>query len=327
MKRILFVIFYFFISGLPLCNSVEQNIQQEQLNKSASSNSKNSVWNGLASYFLFFGTRDDSKRLRNLEEKFIIEELNIDWNSIKIHGYVFKPKDKLYDKVCICFGSDFRPCHRMVTTATDDSILYVCVDYPGFGQSEYIRMNERILTNFANMVYDYVSKNYKDCDLIVFGFSLGGFSASLMCSKERIKKVVLVSPIYLTGMLSKFFSESKSKYLVNLLWGYELNSLKNIFECNRDCDILLYSGDEKDFLSLYHTLPFYFRSHLKNEKSNKQKLDKVKSIIEKDYKNLNIGVSIYENCWHHQIHPRVIKENKDLFSLDKSKSICDLDAA
>ena len=327
MKRILSVIFSFFVFSLPLCNSVEQNIQQAQSEISLSSNPKNSIWSSLANYFLFFGVGDDSKCLGNLSEKFIIEELNIAWESIKIHGYVFEPKDKIYDKICICFGSDFRPCHRMVTTDIDDSILYVCVDYPGFGQSEYIYMNEYILTNFANRVYDYVSESYKDYDLIAFGFSLGGFSASLMCSKEKIKKVILVSPVYLTGMLSKFFSESKSRYLVKLLWGYELNSWKNIFECNRDCDILLYSGDEKDFLSLYHTLLFYFRSYLKNEKSNKQKLDKVKSIIEKNYKNLDVGISIYENCWHHQIHSRVVRENKDLFSLDRSESTSDLDAA
>ena len=312
MRKILSVFFSFFVFSSPFCHSSKQNTQQSS---SKVSNSKGNLFSFLANYFLFFGTKDDVSHLKNLSKKFEIKELNIDWDSLKIHGYTLQPRDKKYNTVCICFGSDFYPCHKMITSYIDDSILYVCIDYPGFGKSEQTKMNQCKLTDFADMVYSYVSENYKNYNLIAFGFSLGGFPASLMCYKEKIKKVVLISPVYLTGMLSKLFSESTSKYLVDFLWGYELNSLKNIFECKRNCDISMYSGDEWDFLSLYYTLPFYFRSRLENKKNNKQKLEKIKSMI-KNYKHLNIDIYVYDDCSHMKIHPKVIKENKNLFSID-----------
>jgi len=321
MKKLLCFTFSFSILSSYMCNSVKQNIHQKQSSEINVSNSKNSMLNRMANYFLFFGTKDDKKYLKNLSKKFKIEELNIDWNSKKIHGYILKPKSNVYDKVCICFGSDMLPCHKMITEDIDDLILYICIDYPGFGKSEYIYMNEQKLTEFADIVYNYVYNNYKDYNLIAFGFSLGGFPASLMCNKKKIEKVILISPIYLTGMLNGLFSESVSKCLVNMLWGYELNSLKNIFECKKNCDVSLYSGDTKDFLSLYYTLSLYFRSYLKNEKDNEQKLKKIKSIVSENYKNLNLNIFIYKNCWHHQIHPLVVKKNKDLFSLKERTTI------
>ena len=277
----------------------------------------------LAHSILFCGRKDDHKYLKKLEKIFEVEEINLKWpqvnnatenskKDLNLHGYIFKPKSENYDTVCICFGSDMRPCHKMVTSDSYDKILYVCIDYPSFGSSEYMWLDENKMFEFSDLIYNYVSETYKDKKLIAMGFSLGGFGASYMSQKERISEVYLISPVYLPGILGSKFCQ--------YLFGYELSFIKNLENCNHKCKVYIMSGGKIDFLSLYYTLIYYFSDKLSNDKDINSKMNDCISFL-KENKNLDIYCEVADEYSHLTIHPYSVKKYSEEFLIENEEKI------
>lgn len=68
-------------------------------------------------------------------------------------------------------------------------------DYRGYGKSTGPR-SERILFNDAQFCYDFLKKRYSECEIIIYGISLGGAFATKIASKNKPKKVILECTFY-----------------------------------------------------------------------------------------------------------------------------------
>ena len=69
------------------------------------------------------------------------------------------------------------------------------IDYRGYGKSTG-KFNEQQMYNDAQKVYEYLLKEYKESDIIVYGRSLGATFASHVAANNHPKHVVLEAPFY-----------------------------------------------------------------------------------------------------------------------------------
>lgn len=72
---------------------------------------------------------------------------------------------------------------------------FFMMDYRGFGKSTGKR-NQETLFNDAQYVYDWIKKQYKEEDVVVFGRSLGSGIAARIASWNEPKMLVLDSPYF-----------------------------------------------------------------------------------------------------------------------------------
>ena len=253
---------------------------------------------------LFWGYSEDFARLDSLKSIFDIEDVTLPLDiggekPLNLYGHVFAPKNGKYDTVCICFGSDMSTSSLMVTEDSCRNILYVCIDYPGFGKSEYTYLDKDVMLKFDDTVYDYVCNRYSDKKLISLGFSLGGFGASYMAQKEKISEIYLVSPVYVGCIMGQSLSDN--------LFGFDLNFIENLENANHKCKVHITSGDMTDFLSLYHSLIYYYYYELDSSLDDNEKIKQCISLLGKN-KNLDLSYEIYKLYNHWNIREKAIKE-------------------
>ena len=231
----------------------------------------------------------------NHQQRFDIETVEIKYQNGSLHGHIFMPlyKGKI-EKVCVCFGSNGWYSFEMMNASMPCSkIAYVCIDYPGYGESTYQKIDEKIIDDFTNAVYDFVQSNEttKGKELCALGFSLGGVFASKFAQKENVKELYLISPISLHALLPLF--------VCKFLWGFDLNFIINILNINHKCKINICSGGDKDFLSIKKTLFPMFEK----ETGKKVTIEDVEKGLENKNKNLSICLKIYDNVGHNYSEP------------------------
>lgn len=78
----------------------------------------------------------------------------------------------------------------------------VMCDYPGFGKSSGRHTEENLYAS-ADEIYKWAIDRYEAKDIIIVGRSIGTIPASYLCSKHRVKKVILETPLGNMGLLIK----------------------------------------------------------------------------------------------------------------------------
>lgn len=204
----------------------------------------------------------------------------------KLHGYLYddsvfnSEKDRKVEKIIIVFGGTsslgFNALDRLAfpddhgasySENSSDAVknsAVICVDYPSYDESEGKRPeDEKTLQKYAERVLKYATdelqKKYSNAKNIeVYGYSLGGYSASWVSQFKSVKKVNLWSPVQLNSAVSYFnLPRFMGKFFAWLAFhSSEFDSIKNIKRSHKNCKINLFSGmdAEGDFLSIEHSV-------------------------------------------------------------------------
>lgn len=204
----------------------------------------------------------------------------------KLHGYLYddsvfnSEKDRKVEKIIIVFGGTsslgFNALDRLAfpddrganySENSSDAVknsAVICVDYPSYDESEGKRPeDEKTLQKYAERVLKYATdelqKKYSNAKNIeVYGYSLGGYSASWVSKFESVKQVNLWSPVQLNSAVSYFnLPRFMGKFFAWLAFhSSEFDSIKNIKNSHKNCKINLFSGmdAEGDFLSIEHSI-------------------------------------------------------------------------
>ena len=153
----------------------------------------------LAQEEAFFNPWHNSKAYEELKKDASFEEVIIEKENFKLHGWV-KPLDKNQKKpLLICYlgngqnSSNFLVKSKMPEYFKDYNLLIV--DYPKYGLSTG-KLIEKDLFEAVLSVYDYGKKlSYvDDSKIVVFGFSIGTGMATYVASQREVNGLVLLAP-------------------------------------------------------------------------------------------------------------------------------------
>ncbi len=116
-------------------------------------------------------------------------------------------------------------------------------DYRNYGKS-IGAFNELAMYNDGLFVYNHLKKNFKEENIVVYGFSLGGTFATKIASVNNPKELVLEAPFYNFKKAATY----KFKSVPTFLLKYQFRSDKDISKVT--CPITLFHGN-KDTTTSY----------------------------------------------------------------------------
>ncbi len=137
---------------------------------------------------------------------------------------------------------------------------FFMVDYRGFGKSDGKR-TEKILFQDAQYMYRWLSKKYKEENIVVLGRSFGSGVAARIASWNNPKMLILDSPYYSFKKLTARFGFFIP---LNQLLRYKI--MTNQFLKVTDCPIHIIHGTADNLI------PFKHSQKLKDEHGDKVKL-------------------------------------------------------
>ena len=177
----------------------------------------------------------------DFEEKVIVGE-----DGTILSGVLFKavkPKGLVY----YLHGNagDVTRCVNAAKTYTDINYDCFVLDYRGFGKSEGEIISENQFYADVEIAYDSLSKNYKEQNIIIVGYSIGTGPASMLASKSNAKHLILLAPYYsMLDMMNKQYPLVPGYFLEYKLKTYEfipkVKSPISIF--HGDADEIIYYG-------------------------------------------------------------------------------------
>lgn len=125
------------------------------------------------------------------------EELNLEISNDAflnaVHFKVHKPKG-----IILYFHGNKGNLKRwgnIVKPLTDYNYDVFIMDYRGYGKSKGLRTEKKMYSD-AQACYDYVSKLYKEPNIVVYGRSLGGTFATFVASQNNPKQLILEATFY-----------------------------------------------------------------------------------------------------------------------------------
>ena len=120
----------------------------------------------------------------------------------------------------------------------------VIMDYRTYGKSKGI-LSEAALHSDGQLFYDYVSQQYEEKDIILYGRSLGTGIVTRLASENNPQKVILETPYFsLLDIGQRRFPFLPVKWLLK----YEFNSYQYV--SNISCPIAVFHGTEDEVIPL-----------------------------------------------------------------------------
>lgn len=135
---------------------------------------------------------------------------------------------------------------KISKTYTDLGYDIFILDYRGFGKSEGKIENEEQVLKDIQIVFDTVSKKYKN--KIIIGYSIGTGSASYLASIRKNDLLILKAPF--DNFLK--FTEGRVPYFPNSLKKFRFETDKNLNKIKTP--IYLFHGDKDQLISLENSL-------------------------------------------------------------------------
>jgi pimeloyl-ACP methyl ester carboxylesterase len=131
----------------------------------------------------------------SLDPVFRAQEISIDNNGVKLHGWVLNPGKT---KVVIYFGGNSElvthRSHYFETVFADYSVYLV--NYRGYGNSEG-DPSEAALFSDALAIYDHIRKNHVSdakVSITAYGRSLGSGVAVYLAANRELEQLILLTP-------------------------------------------------------------------------------------------------------------------------------------
>jgi len=154
----------------------------------------------------------------------------------------------------------------MVNMTKEIGVNLFMIDYRGFGKSRG-NPTQRSLLEDGESAYRYITKKYKNCDIIVWGESLGGAIASHVASKHKCRCLVLLSTFSsLDDVVLEYHGNYAIRYLMSLLIKYivEEMPIKSWIKCVKSPVVIIHSKSDE-------TIPFEVSNTLFENISHEQK--------------------------------------------------------
>ncbi len=145
---------------------------------------------------IFFPEKLNKSYEFRFSEKFYEKSYLMD-DGIKLHGLLFKA-DTCKGIVYYFHGNagsaeNWGNISLVFTKLNYDLLL---LDYRGYGKSEGKIVSEKQMFNDAQKVYDELTKEYSQDNIIVLGYSIGTGIAANVAYKNNPKSLILLAPYY-----------------------------------------------------------------------------------------------------------------------------------
>lgn len=127
------------------------------------------------------------------------------------------------------FSSDF----------TSKGFSFFIIDYPGFGKSTGKRDEPTIYQN-TQIAYNWLLTQYAECDIIIYGRSLGAGFAGYIASRNSPAMLILDSPFYNFVRLANYYTR-----ILALKWILKYKVPLNEYLKEANCPVYIIHG-EKD---------------------------------------------------------------------------------
>lgn len=179
---------------------------------------------------------------------FNFEEIKFDDG--KLIGLLFKNPDPK-GVVLFCKGSggelsNFNPNESVFIQNGYDFLIW---DYRGNGKSKGHYCNENELFSDAQMVYDYLAKQYNSKNIILYGYSLGSGIAGYLSANNTSEFLILESPYF----------EYANKWKKNLWWlpiknisRFPIKTFQYVEKCQ--CPIYIFHGKSDNSLDISNSI-------------------------------------------------------------------------
>ena len=136
-------------------------------------------------------------------------------------------------------------------------------DYRGYGKSTGTIDSEQQLHNDVLAAWNYVSAQYPDKPILIYGRSLGAALAVKLASHVRHEQLVLVSPFTSIKDLAKLYYSYIPYPLLDYVLRYPLETNKIINEVNSN--IIFFHGDKDTFIPPSHSQKLQSLVHSSSE--------------------------------------------------------------
>jgi len=134
---------------------------------------------------------------------------------------------------------------------------FLVYDYRGYGKSEGAIESQEQFYSDAQVVYDFVKKEFADSQIVVIGYSMGTAPAAYLAGNNKPKHTILLAPFY--SMLDMM--DRNYPYVPSFLLNYPLESHRLVDKASSPVAIFHCTSDE--------TIPFAsaekFKKHLKSK--------------------------------------------------------------
>ena len=144
-------------------------------------------------------------------------------------------------------------------------------DYRNYGKSTG-KFKEKDMYNDGLTVYNYLKDSFKEENIVVYGFSLGGTFATKIASKNMPKELILEAPFYNFNKAVQY----KSKFVPIFLLKYQFRTDKDIV--NVTSPITVFHGNKDETT--------YFKESKKLLRLNKSTRNKFVEINEGSHHNI-----------------------------------------
>jgi alpha-beta hydrolase superfamily lysophospholipase len=135
--------------------------------------------------------------------------------------------------------------------------IYI-LDYHGFGKSEGKIKSLKQLTSDIQHVYDEITKNYDEENVIILGYSIGTGLASKLSADNNPKLLILQAPYYSLKELVR----NKIRIIPAFLLKYKLTNIDHLKNCKMP--VYIFHGDKDEVI--------HYKSSLKLKKELKNKV-------------------------------------------------------
>lgn len=139
----------------------------------------------------------------------------------------------------------------------DNQYDFFILDYRGYGKSQGKISGEKQLYNDIQIVYDTLTKDYKENDIVVIGYSIGSGLAAQLASVNNPKLLILKAPYY--NMID--LAHQYIKIIPGFLIRYKLRTDKNIAKVK--CPVMIFHGDKDEVI--YYGSSKKLEKHFKKE--------------------------------------------------------------
>jgi pimeloyl-ACP methyl ester carboxylesterase len=187
---------------------------------------------------LFIPSKKISQYVETPSEEEIINGISISafWNNKESKTILF------------CHGNFGNITQRnyAIKYAKTNNLNLILFDYFGYGKSTGLPSTYKILSN-ASTVLDWTLTKVDEKNLIIWGESLGGSTASYLASKGKCDRLVLFSTFSSLDDLA--FGNNKWVYPVRILFGMAINLLPTKeWVKNSKCKILIIHSEEDQLI-------------------------------------------------------------------------------
>jgi alpha-beta hydrolase superfamily lysophospholipase len=134
---------------------------------------------------------------------------------------------------------------------------FLVYDYRGYGKSEGAIESQEQFYSDAQVVYDFVKKEFADSQIVVIGYSIGTAPAAYLAGNNKPKHTILLAPFY--SMLDMM--DRNYPYVPSFLLNYPLESHKLVDKASSP--VVIFHGTSDETIPLASAEKF--KKHLKSK--------------------------------------------------------------